>query len=168
MSYQRASDNTFITMLDIISAVQSSSLTLSDLILKSKLRSIKTKAKLELLYLECRRNLALLDTVDWGAATKNDSGLRRFASHIQTEILQMIFLDGLDGDNGALKKLQDIPLVDEESVTAKPKPPKPVKATSAAIFLFQRINIVKHLAHLEAPTSGMRNIHFKRVLGNSA
>jgi len=133
-------------------------------------------AKTRLLYLECRRNLALIDCMKLGDQNENGSAadLLNTAGLLETEILEMIFMDSEKGNKffELLSKSvaqknddgNDEVTGDPDGIKIKGKGKKSI--IEAAMFAYIRISLIKKLSSLTPNSSILDNINLKTRLKN--
>lgn len=145
--------------------------------------------KLRLLYLETKENLGLLDTLYLSSSkleiSQDDIAFRNIIPHLETSILEMIFMEGIDlasaqaevAKSEQLSVLQKIKIFvvgnddvstkngDSESKDNESKEEQ-MSLVQACAFVAVRISILKKLASTEVAGAAQANIHYRRRLQN--
>lgn len=131
-------------------------------------------AKTRLLYLECRRNLALIDCMKLENKDKTISAadLLTIAGLLETNIIEMIFMDSEKGNKffDILAKSVDQKYGNEnDEVTGDPHEIKGKGEKSiikTAMFAYVRISLIKKLSSLPPKSKILDNIKLKTRLIN--
>ena len=141
--------------------------------------------KLRLLYLEAKENLGLLDTLDLSSGDSNiaqdDIAYRNIIPHLETSILEMIFMEGIDLASAqaevakseqlsALQKVKiffvgnanDVPAENGDSESKEEQ----MNLVQASAFVAVRISILKKLASTEVTGAAQAKIYYRRRLQN--
>lgn len=132
------------------------------------------KTQMRLFYLECQRNLALLDAVNLENGTKKkkidtaDQDYLDIAQCLETEILEMTFLTG-EKNNRFFRKLclevNDLDDVEEEEESDKSSN-KNETIITRAVYLYIRIHTLKKLARIPNSGKALKKIRFRTRLKN--
>ena len=123
--------------------------------------------KLRLFYLECRQNLELLNILDFNQDNEEilttDEDFKSVAGQLETEVLEMIFLEGKKNNKfyEVLRKKIDI---EEEEDNEKQKKKKSL--IQACVYLYVKIAILKKIAGIERKGKALKKIYFRARLNN--
>lgn len=123
-------------------------------------------AKIRLLYLECRRNLALLDCINTDKLNDEAclSDLLKLMLLFETDILEMIFMDGEKGN-----KLFDIflkPIVAEKENEDDSEKKEMRTFVQAAMFIYVQASVLKKLGKPDIKASVLKKINYKVRISN--
>ena len=124
----------------------------------AKLRN-KTDVKIRLLYLECRRNLALIDCIpEEGGDLKT---LFQIVQKLETNVLEMVFMED-DGNKNFINALM------KSGEDSKKREPEKRSKTILGIgmSLYVRVYILKRLFELHDAKSKLKNIRYEKRLKN--
>lgn len=129
-------------------------------------------AKIRLLYLECRRNLALLDCINEESIhteTGNIEILKLFKL-LETDILELIFMDGEQGNKlfkALSKNMVNADLENDDGESAADNKNK-INTTviQTAMYCYVRISVLKKLGSISDEITILKNIHYKKRLSN--
>ena len=140
--------------------------------------------KLRLLYLEAKENLGLLDTLDLSSGkseiSQRDVAFRNIIPHLETSVLEMIFMEGIDlasvqaevAKSEQLSVLQKIKIfvVGNDDVPAEngnsESKEEQMNLVQASAFVTVRISILKKLASTEVTGAAQAKIYYRRRLQN--
>ena len=128
--------------------------------------------KLRLLYLECRRNLALLSTLHLGddarEVPQDDPDYRAVIPHLETEVLELAFFEGRENE-GFFKVLEET-LKPGEETALKDMDDAATRGSRTllheAVALYVSVTTLRKLAALPGKGQASREIQFKTRLRN--
>jgi hypothetical protein len=139
----------------------------------SKWRQLKNEihTKLRLLYLECRRNLELLNVIELdnpeGILT-DDEDYKSTANALQTEVLEMVFLDGRPNNKlyESLRKNFKYTEISEGEDGAPNKKEQHASVIQAVVYLYVKIDSLKKILGIERKGSAHKKIYIRARLAN--
>ncbi len=131
----------------------------------SKINTSK-RTKLALLYLECQRNRSILETANWEEVDEQGYQLLPLAKALETECLESVWLDGVNGDDSFLQTLGALPMPGEDDAGESAEHPSTQTPIAAACFLYQKVTVVKALAKQDLMAPGLTRISFRKRLRN--
>lgn len=117
------------------------------------------------MYLECQRNRSLLEVISWDIAKRRSDTLIQIALALETEVLGLIFLDSIKGNDDLLSTINEITVVDDCADKDNQSTPKK-KAINALCFLYQKVSLVKNLTQLNLESEELQKVNLKQRLGN--
>ncbi len=113
-------------------------------------------ALVRLLYIECRRNLALLDALNLDGS-QDDPDYVNVAQGLETAILEQVFMTG-EKQTKALDKIRQQTASSSEEI--------PVNTTDALMRLYVKITTVQKISRLDADGKALKAIHYRTRLKN--
>jgi hypothetical protein len=116
----------------------------------------EASALIRLLYLECRRNLALLDALKLDGA-QDDADYVEVAHALETAILEQVFLVG-EKQTKVLEHLRKKPEGAEDEDAHD--------APDALMRLYVRVTALQKIASLSAKGHALRSINYRKRLEN--
>lgn len=121
-----------------------------------------SKAKLRLLYLECQKNLTLIDSLNLNKNDEIDNDYISIINCIETDILEMIFFEGKESKKflEILKKTIIKKNIENEVDGIEEKSMK------ALTFVYIKIDVLKKLTTIKNEGIALRKINFKVRLKN--
>ena len=131
-------------------------------------------AKIRLLYLECRRNLALLDCLrmEKGRMTKTESAaLLKIIPLLDTSIIEMAFMDDQKGKKlfELLNKEVDLKLTEERTIKGKKQTGNAKRRPTrikVAMRIYTSVKVLEGLSRLNADEKMLRKLDYKRRISN--
>ena len=131
-------------------------------------------AKIRLLYLECRRNLALLDCLrmEKGRMTKTESAaLLKIIPLLDTSIIEMAFMDDQKGKKlfDLLNKEVDLKLTEERTIKSEKQAGKIKRRQTrikVAMRIYTSVKVLEGLSRLNADEKMLRKLDYKRRISN--
>ena len=131
-------------------------------------------AKIRLLYLECRRNLALLDCLrmEKGRMTKTESAaLLKIIPLLDTSIIEMVFMDDQKGKKlfELLNKEVDLKLNEERTIKIERQAGKIKQRQTrikVAMYIYTSVKVLEGLSRLNADEKMLRKLDYKRRISN--
>lgn len=123
-------------------------------------------AVIRLLYLESARNINLLEALNYeGKSLKSDDdAYKKAALLLETEILNMIFLEGKKSSRifKIMEKMSDIELEDEDGTSETEKR----HTLNALSFIYIKIWTLKKLVQLETKGKALKSIRYRNRMKN--
>ena len=160
-------------MLDIVKGVYDISTNIYDRYAKWKSLDKEVSVKIRLLYLECKRNLALLDCISERARkdTKvNESEFLSIAALLETDILEMVFMEGEKETKlfETLSQKVDVELTrddvsGEEGINSAKQRKSVIQLV---MYVYVRVSILKKLASSKEGSKVLKNIKYRKRLEN--
>ena len=131
-------------------------------------------AKIRLLYLECRRNLALLDCLrmEKGRMTGTESAaLLKIIPLLDTSIIEMVFMDDQKGKKlfELLNKEVDLKLNEERTIKIERQAGKIKQRQTrikVAMYIYTSVKVLEGLSRLNADEKMLRKLDYKRRISN--
>jgi hypothetical protein len=124
------------------------------------------KAVLRLLYLESIRNLSLIDSLDFNnkKIKADDESFKKIALLIETDILNLVFLDGKKNTR-LFNIIEDIKK-DELENEDDGNPDNNRDTLNALAFVYVKIWTIKKLASLDSKGNALKSIRYRARLKN--
>ena len=131
-------------------------------------------AKIRLLYLECRRNLALLDCLSMEkrrmTGTEN-AALLKIIPLLDTSIIEMAFMDDQKGKKlfEILNKGVDLKLSEKRTAKREKQPGKDKRRSTrikVAMYIYTSVKVLEGLNRLNAEGKMLRRLDYKKRISN--
>ena len=124
-----------------------------------------TDAILRLLYLESMRNINLISTLNFdNKSIRTDDAYKKMALLIETDILNLVFLDGKKSTKlfSVMNDISQIGLEDEDADDQE----KNKNSLNALVYLYVKIWTLKKLASFDSKGKALNSIRFRARLKN--
>ena len=131
--------------------------------------NLDAKAKTRLLYLECKRNLALLSCVDLSdksSSKASDDDYLEIAKQLDKDVLEMIFIDGEEGTKffKYLKTINEKFWFEKEIDSDADE--KELNLANTAMQVYLRISVIQKIAKMNKKGEAMKKIFYRTRLRN--
>lgn len=127
--------------------------------------------KLRLFYLECRQNLELINILDLNPENDeihtSDQDFKTIIGQLNTEVLEMVFLEGKKNNKfyEVLRKVIDTEEEEEDQKNEK-KNKKEKSLIQACVYLYVKIATLKKIVQIERKGKALKKIYFRSRLNN--
>jgi hypothetical protein len=127
--------------------------------------------KLRLLYLECRRNLEILEVVELEQTNHihtDDEDYKSVIKALGTDILEMVFLEGKSSNKlyESLRKEFKFREIGEHDDKEQAGREESVSVMQAIVYLYVKIDTLKKILAIEKKGSALKKVYLRSRLSN--